>query len=194
MRVALAQTQKNTAQRQRLCSRNIAGDHTPASHSLLFTEPQTFPHKLSQPLPQTPWPPPGSSIPSLLASPPLHTPKPGASQRPNNNNNKKGKQSTQKNSPDPPINTHTKEQACGKRKLPPVSTPGRRRLGVPSLFSLPRPGDDNPSPGQVVAPLPCSQHPSSFPTLGPLRKTPGSRCHRFPQEQEVRAHKRPGFP
>lgn len=44
----LPKTQQNTAQRQRLHSRNIAGDRTPASHSLLFTEAQTSPQKLSQ--------------------------------------------------------------------------------------------------------------------------------------------------
>lgn len=107
------------------------------------------------------------SFPALRPSTLPH--QPGASQRPNKK--KKGNKSKQKNSPDPPINTHTKELACGNRKLAAASTP-RGAGGSPHCSPSPGLVMTIPAPDRLQPPLHCGRHPSSFPTLGPLRKTP----------------------
>lgn len=161
----------------RRADRNTPGDHVPASYSPRLA------NSLHKPVPCHIHDDPSRLLPKALgprsagiAAPP-HSWSLGLAKG-QTKKKKKGNKSKQKNSPDPPINTHThtKEQACGRgsshQHLP------RGGAGGPLIVLPPQACDDNPSPGQVAAPLPCSQQPSSFPTSGPLRKTPRSRCHR----------------
>lgn len=132
--------------------------------------PQTFPYKLSPRTSSSPhshtnprWLLQCSQVPLCRHHCPSTRREPGASQRPNQK--KKGNKSKQKNSPDPPI-THTKEQACGKRKLPPAST---RRGGRGSPHCSPSPGlvMTIPAPDRLQPPCPAASTPPLFPLWAP---------------------------
>ena len=155
---------------------------TPSQHLMLVVS-QSPPTSLHRPSPQTPWPPHSHahslSSRELPNTVPLHhppTPSQGLSKG-QTKKKKKGNQSKQKNSPDPPIHTHTKEQACGKRKLPQhlalgVGEPGSPHCSLPRpVMTIPARTGCSPPALQPAAPL------SSPPRL--LRKTPQSSCHRL---------------
>ena len=141
---------------------------TPSQHLMLIS--QSLPTSPHRPSPQTPWPPHSHthslSSRKLPDTVPLHHPPPPARGYPKGKpKKKKGNQSKQKNSPDPPIHTHTKEQACGKRKLPQHLALGVGEPGSPHC-SLPRPVMTIPARTGCSPPA-LHQRPPLLPTSDP---------------------------